>query len=260
MLTKFRRKKVQSKEILLMPLEGGWVEGSRPVKTSPPPQVWMYAEGSTGMENEELMLSDLPALRPTLNFPVLWGSAWAVPSQSTPQGPNCSLARGARQEGVGNAGRAVSWGSPHWEGIWDTKGCEGKEWLTETEIFYSALKTLYPQCLSALGLPASIAFLGKVVILLGVNRPPNDQKSRIPLWYCEALKYFRKGKSEDLFLTCLNRSSVPLLALLSFPPPHPPLPIPGSNPSILSLPNLLGGRQQIIEMRSVASGVHCSSS
>lgn len=47
------------------------MEGSRPVKTSPPPQVWMYAEGSTGMENEELLLSDLPALRLTLNFPVL---------------------------------------------------------------------------------------------------------------------------------------------------------------------------------------------
>lgn len=107
--------------------------GQEPVKTSLPQQVWMYAEGSTGMENEQLLLSDLPGLRPTLNFPVLRGSAWAVPSQSTPRGPNCSLARGARREGVGNVGRAVSWGSPvswdspHWEGILDRKGCEGKE-------------------------------------------------------------------------------------------------------------------------------------
>ena len=45
--------------------------GQQPVKTSLPQQVWMYAEGSTGMENEELLLSDLPGLRPTLNFPVL---------------------------------------------------------------------------------------------------------------------------------------------------------------------------------------------
>lgn len=93
------------------------MEGSRPVKTGPPQQVWMYADSSTGMENEELLLNELPGLRPTLNFRVLRGSAWAVPGPSTPRGPNCSLARGARREGVGNAGRAVSWGSPHWEGI-----------------------------------------------------------------------------------------------------------------------------------------------
>ena len=93
------------------------MEGSRPVKTGPPQQVWMYAESSTGMENEELLLDDCQASGQQLNFPILRGSAWAVPGLSMPRGPNCSLARGARREGVGNAGRAVSWGSPHWEGI-----------------------------------------------------------------------------------------------------------------------------------------------
>ena len=121
-------------------------------------------------------------------------------------------------------------------------------------------QTLYPQRSLVLGTPASIVFPGKGVISLGVNPPPKDQKSRIPLWYQEALKYFTNGKNEDLFLTCLNRFSVPLLELLSFPLPHPPLPIPGSNPSILSFPNLPGGRQQTMEIRSVASGVYRSSS
>lgn len=41
------------------------MEGSRPVKTGPPQHVWMYAESSTGMENEELLLNDLPGLSPT---------------------------------------------------------------------------------------------------------------------------------------------------------------------------------------------------
>lgn len=63
------------------------MEGSRPVKTGPPQQVWMYAESSTGMENQELLLNDLPRLRPALNFPILRGSAWAVPARPRLGGP-----------------------------------------------------------------------------------------------------------------------------------------------------------------------------
>lgn len=50
----------------------------------------------------------MPGANPELSPSLKFGSAWAVPGEARPLGPNRSLGRGARGEGVGIAGRACS--------------------------------------------------------------------------------------------------------------------------------------------------------
>lgn len=54
----------------------------------------------------------MPGANPELSPSLKFGSAWAVPGEARPLGPNRSLGRGARGEGVGIAARGMFWGSP----------------------------------------------------------------------------------------------------------------------------------------------------
>lgn len=161
-LKKIPQKKFQSEEIL-RPTRRRDSGGQEPVKTFLPQQVWIYAEALLGWRDEQLLLSDLPASGQHWTFRSQ-GFSRLSPASPHPPRPNCQPC-GVPGE-VWECWQGGVWGSHLMGKIWEWKELWRKEgartpWLTETGTFYSALKTLYPQCLSVLGMPASIAFPGK---------------------------------------------------------------------------------------------------
>lgn len=223
-------------------------EGSWPLKTGPPQQASMYREDTAGMENQQVRVTvewlTMPQANTELSYsprsssgcPGLQGQTGAeVPGErwGMVAGP-CPAAHGWALAGKGFEIERTMRG----------KKREAQDNMTnwERDLLLWPKDAVDPQCLSVLGTSASIVFLGGVVMSLGVNPPPNDQKSSIPPWW--KLHHLLSWGSEilqarekwGLILHLPQWLLCPSLSLLSFPPPHPPVPITGSNPPVLSCP------------------------
>lgn len=144
---------------------------------------------------------------------------------------------------------------------------EAQDNMTNWEIFYSGLKMqwIHSACQCWAHQPVLSFWEGLSCRLVWTLHPTTRNLAFHPggnstTCYCEALKYFRHGKNEDSSFTCLNGSSAPLYHSWASLLPIYPCPSQEVTPPSLAVPNLHGGRQQTIEIRSVASGAGFSGS